>query len=175
MNRTELIKKMSISINIAKNLREVCFGGNWTCSNLKDNLSDIPWELATEKVNNLNTIATLTNHIHYYVIAITKVLQGGPLDSKDELSFSHPPINSANDWEQMLEKIWVDFELLATLIEQLPDDKLWEDFTDKKYGTYYRNLQGLIEHTHYHLGQIALIKKMEGFRQPFEGLKPSKG
>ncbi|HAI83731.1 MAG TPA: DUF1572 domain-containing protein, partial [Chitinophagaceae bacterium] len=27
-------------------------------------------------------------------------------------------------------------------------------------GTYYRNILGLIEHTHYHLGQIALIKKI---------------
>jgi len=151
---------MKISTNIAKNLREVCFGGNWTCSNLKDNLSDLPWYLAVEKVNDLNTIATLTHHIHYYVIAITLVLQGGPLNSKDELSFSHPPINSAKDWEFMLEKIWADFETLASLTEQLPDNILWENFTDKKYGTYYRNLQGMIEHTHYHLGQIAIIKKI---------------
>ncbi len=46
------------------------------------------------------------------------------------------------------------------LIAQLPEGKLWEDFADKKYGSYYRNLQGIIEHTHYHLGQIVLIKKM---------------
>jgi hypothetical protein len=29
-----------------------------------------------------------------------------------------------------------------------------------KYGNYYRNLHGIIEHTHYHLGQIVLIKKL---------------
>ena len=30
----------------------------------------------------------------------------------------------------------------------------------EKYGTYYRNFHGLIEHAHYHLGQIVLIKKL---------------
>jgi hypothetical protein len=35
-------------------------------------------------------------------------------------------------------------------------------FSQKKYGTYYRNLMGVIEHSHYHLGQISLIRKMLG-------------
>ncbi len=60
----------------------------------------------------------------------------------------------------MLDKTWTDAETFATLIEQLPEDKLWENFSDKKYGIYYRNLHGIIEHIHYHLGQIVLIKKI---------------
>ncbi len=44
-------------------------------------------------------------------------------------------------------------------IEQLPESKLWETFSDEKYGNYYRNIHGIIEHIHYHLGQIVLIKK----------------
>ena len=155
---------MHITRNLAKNLRDVCFGGNWTCSNLKDNLKDVTWQLAIKKVDNLNTIATLTYHIHYYVIAIKGVLGGAELNAKDEWSFTHPPINGANDWENMLESMWSDFEALADLIEKLPENILEDDFTDKKYGSYYRNLQGLIEHTHYHLGQIALIKKIGALR-----------
>ncbi len=60
----------------------------------------------------------------------------------------------------MLEKTWADAENFAGMIEQLPESKLWEDFADPKYGNYYRNLVGIIEHIHYHLGQIVLIKKM---------------
>ncbi len=45
-------------------------------------------------------------------------------------------------------------------IEQLPESKLWETFSDEKYGNYYRNIHGIIEHSHYHLGQIVLIKKI---------------
>jgi len=60
----------------------------------------------------------------------------------------------------MLNNAWHEAESFAALIEQLPDSKLRAQFTDEKYGTYYRNLQGIIEHTHYHLGQIVIIKKI---------------
>jgi len=33
-------------------------------------------------------------------------------------------------------------------------------FVLEKYGTYRRNIEGMIEHAYYHLGQISLIKKM---------------
>jgi hypothetical protein len=59
-----------------------------------------------------------------------------------------------------LNKTWEEAENFATLIEQLPESRLWETFTDEKYGHYYRNIHGIIEHTHYHLGQIVLIKKL---------------
>jgi hypothetical protein len=59
-----------------------------------------------------------------------------------------------------LEKTWSDAEKFAALVENMPDSKLAETFVNKKYGTYYRNLHGIIEHTHYHLGQIVLIKKI---------------
>lgn len=151
---------MNTTKQLAKHLRDVHFGGNWTTVNLRDSLKDVAWQQAITKVHDFNTIATLVNHISYYVGVATKVLQGGPLEGKDELSFSHPPIQSQQDWENMLNKIWQDAEALAVLIEQLPDSKLAEDFTDKKFGTYYRNIAGIIEHMHYHLGQMIIIKKL---------------
>lgn len=151
---------MNLTAQIAKHLRDVHFGGNWTSSNLKDNLADVTWQQATTQVYSFNTIATLVYHTNYYVDAVLKVLQGGSLDAKDKYSFDHPPIQSQEEWEKMLDKVWADAEKFAGLIEQLPENKLWEDFTDKKYGNYYRNLQGIIEHLHYHLGQIVLIKKI---------------
>lgn len=151
---------MSISKQLAKHVRDVHFGGNWTCVNLKDTLDGIDWEMANARVGSFNTIVTLVYHMHYYVGTITKVLQEGPLTGKDEESFVHPPLRSEQEWQDLQQKVWRDAEVLALLIEDVPDSKLTEDFTDKKYGTYFRNLQGFTEHTHYHLGQIALIKKI---------------
>ncbi|MCF8279347.1 MAG: hypothetical protein K9J45_03090 [Bacteroidales bacterium] len=108
----------------------------------------------------MNTIATLFTHLTYYVSKVSKVLQGEPLNAKDAHSFEHPPIQSQADWEKILTQAWADAEAFASLIEQLPEAGLWEDFTDEKYGNYYRNLHGIIEHIHYHLGQIVVIKKM---------------
>ncbi|MBC7774361.1 MAG: DUF1572 domain-containing protein, partial [Phycisphaerae bacterium] len=136
------------------------FGGNWTSVNLKDTLADLSWQQATTQVYEFNTIATLVFHTNYFVDAVLKVLRGGPLDAKDIYSFDHPPIHAQADWEKMLDKTWTDAEDFACLVEQLSEHKLWEDFSDQKYGNYYRNLHGIIEHTHYHLGQIVLIKKI---------------
>jgi hypothetical protein len=146
--------------NIAKHMREVFLGGNWTYSNLKDNLDGVSWKEATIQIHDLNTIATLVNHMTYYVKAVNKVLAGEPLVAKDELSFDHPPIHSQKDWEDMVDAIWPELDVFVSRIEKLPEDLLWKDFTDTKYGIYYRNLNGIIEHTHYHLGQIALLKKI---------------
>ncbi|TMI85010.1 MAG: DUF1572 domain-containing protein [Bacteroidetes bacterium] len=151
---------MNVTAQVAKQLRDVHFGGNWTASNLKQHLSDVTWQQATTKIPSFNTIAALVYHMNYYVSAVIKVLQGGPLDAHDKYSFDHPPVLSQQDWENLLDKTWVDAETLATLIEQVPDAKLSENFLDGKYGTWYRNLDGVVEHIHYHLGQIVLIKKM---------------
>lgn len=151
---------MSITAQIAKHFRDVHFGGNWTSVNLKDQLADITWQQAITKVHSFNSIATLVFHTNYYVAAVLKVLQGEPLNAKDAYSFELPPINSPEDWEQLRNKTFTDAENFAVMIEQLPEHKIWEDFTDSKYGNYYRNLHGIIEHLHYHLGQMVLIKKI---------------
>ena len=151
---------MSLTKQMAKHFREVHFGGNWTSVNLKDTLADVPWQQATTQVYSFNTIATLVYHMNYYIGAVSKVLHGGPLDAKDEYSFHLPPINNQEDWEILLNKTWTDAETFAALIEQLPESKLWETFANEKYGNYYRNIVGITEHIHYHLGQIVLIKKI---------------
>lgn len=151
---------MNITSQIAKHFRDVHFGGNWTFSNLKDNLEDLTWQQATKKIHSFNTIAVLTYHVNYFVVAATEVLKGKPLNAHDKYSFDHPQITCQADWEKLVNKALTDAEVFAKLIEQLPADKLFEDFTDKKYGIYYRNLHGIIEHTHYHLGQIAILKKL---------------
>lgn len=151
---------MTLTKQIAKHFRDIHFGGNWTVSNLKETLSDITWKQATTKIHSLNTIAILTFHMNYFVSVVLKVFQGGPLEGDDKFSFDVPPINSQEDWEKLVNKSLTEAEELAKLIEEMPEEKLWEDFFESKYGNYYRNLHGIIEHSHYHLGQISLIKKI---------------
>lgn len=151
---------MELTKHIAKHFRDVFFGGNWTDVNLKDTLSDINREQAIKKIDSFNTIAGLVFHIDYFVDAVLKVLQGGPLDAHDKYSFDLPPLIEEAEWEELKNKLFFDAEVFAGLVEKLPEHKLWEDFTDPKYGSYYKNIHGIIEHTHYHLGQIVLIKKI---------------
>lgn len=151
---------MNLTAFIARQIREVHFGGNWTDVNLQDTLKGITWQQAVAKIDHLNTIAALVYHINYFTVAVTKVLEGGPLTSSDKYSFDVPPIQSEADWENLTSKNWADAERLAELVEKFDAEKLEDDFTDKKYESYYKNLQGIIEHAHYHLGQIVLFKKL---------------
>jgi len=151
---------MNLTQQLAKHFRELYFGGNWTSVNMKDSLENVTWTQANTKIGSLNTIAVLVFHTNYYVAAVLKVLQGGPLEAKDKYSFDLPAIRSAEDWQQLLDKSWEDARNFADAVEQLPEGKLDEIFADEKYGRFYRNIQGVIEHTHYHLGQVVVLKKL---------------
>ncbi|MCY7310774.1 MAG: DUF1572 family protein [Chitinophagaceae bacterium] len=146
---------------IAKRFREVILNGIWIANtNYKEQLISLNWEVATTKINLLNSIAILAQHIHYYINGINNVFKGGTLEIKDKYSFDFPIINSQNEWESFLNRFWHDTEEFALLVEQMPDEKLKQVFVDEKYGTYQRNVEAMIEHSYYHLGQIVLIKKL---------------
>lgn len=152
---------MNQSFQIANRFREVILNGTWIANtNFKDQLVDSDWQIATKKVDSLNTIAALAQHIHYYISGILNVFNGGTLDIKDQFSFDFPEINAQEQWNLVLNKFWNDAEIFARKVETMSDEKLDSVFVDEKYGSYRRNIEAMIEHSYYHLGQIVLIKKM---------------
>jgi uncharacterized damage-inducible protein DinB len=102
----------------------------------------------------------LAYHIHYFVRSIHGVLEHGKLEGHDSLSFAAPEIGSDEDWQSMLQTMWNEAEQFAGLVAAMPEERWGEVFTNEKYGTYYHNMSGVIEHAYYHLGQIALFKKL---------------
>ena len=57
---------MKATVIIANRFREVILNGTWIANtNFKDQLVDTNWELVTTKIDSLNTIAVLAQHIHY--------------------------------------------------------------------------------------------------------------
>jgi len=134
---------MSVTAQLAKQFRDVHFGGNWTAVNLKDSLEGLDWQQATTTVHSFNTIAVLVYHMNYYVSVVMKVLENEPLNASDKYSFDCPPLQSQYDWEKLVNRVFAEAEKFAALVEQLPEHKLWEDFYDSKYGNYYRNLTGI--------------------------------
>jgi uncharacterized damage-inducible protein DinB len=152
---------MKNTVEIANRFREIILNGTWVANtNYKDQLENLDWKIAVAPLQNLNTIAILAQHIHYYISGINQVFKGGTLDIKDKFSFDFPPIQSQQEWEIFLNKFWKASEEFASLIEKMSDEKLDEGFVDVKYGTYRRNIDCMIEHSYYHLGQIVLIKKL---------------
>ncbi|MFD0860654.1 DinB family protein [Sungkyunkwania multivorans] len=152
---------MESSKQLANRFREVILDGTWIANtNFKHQLAGLTWEEATTKVGALNTIAALTFHINYYIAGVLNVFEGGALEIRDKYSFDHPQIESEEEWQRLLGAMWRNAAQFADHIENLPESKLEDFFVDKKYGTYRRNIEGMIEHSYYHLGQISFIKKI---------------
>jgi uncharacterized damage-inducible protein DinB len=145
---------------IAQQLREAYSGKNWTWVWLKETLADLHWEEATIRIHNLNSIATLVFHINYYIEKQLEVLQGKDLDGRDKDSFDLPPIESEAQWRALLDRLWKAANQWLALVEAMPEEQLRQPFDRGKYGNWFRNLCGVVEHVHYHLGQIVLIRKM---------------
>lgn len=152
---------MTKNEQLANRLREVILNGTWIANtNYKDQLESLDWKMATKKVQSLNTISVLAQHIHYYITGIKNVFVNGQLEIRDQYSFDFPPIASQKDWKEFQTKFWSDTEKLAVLLENMPEEQLDEKFVNEQYRSYLRNINGMIEHSYYHLGQIVLIKKM---------------
>lgn len=146
---------------LAKRFQDVILNNSWVANNsFKNQLSDLPLEKALYKLGKLHTIASLTQHIHYYIAGILNVLNGGNLEIKDAFSFDFKPINTEEDWQNVLSVFWADAEEFALKVAALPEEKLSDIFVKEEYGTYQFNINTLIEHSYYHLGQIVLIKKL---------------
>lgn len=145
----------------ANRLREVLLNGHWIAhTNFKKQIESVTWEQATQKIGSLNSIAELTYHVNYYLAGVLQVLKGGKLEIQDKYSFDVPPIQSETNWQNLVQEFLTTSEEFVLQVEKFSEQRLNEIFVDEKYGTYLRNLEAIIEHSYYHLGQISLIKKM---------------
>ena len=152
---------MARNLAIANRLREVLLNGKWIANtNFKEQILSVSWEQAIQKVENLNTIALLTFHINYYLAGLLNVFAGGKLEIKDKYSFDLPEIKSEKDWNKLVNDFLVNSEIFANQVEQMDESLLDQPFAEEKYGSYLRNIEGVIEHSYYHLGQVSLIRKI---------------
>ena len=152
---------MPTNTYVANRFREVFLNGKWVANtNFKEQLSQVTLCEANYKIGNLNTIGMLTFHINYYVAGILNVFDNGKLEIRDMYSFDAPPLESESDWKNLVATFIANAERFADHIERMSEEEFHKAFVDEKYGNYLRNIDGMIEHTYYHLGQVSLIRKM---------------
>jgi uncharacterized damage-inducible protein DinB len=146
---------------LAKRFSDVILNNSWVANNsYKNQLTDLPLEVVLFKYQSLHNIAALAQHVHYYIAGILNVFNGGNLDIKDIYSFDFPPINTIEQWHSFLAVFWTEAASFIQKLEEMDENTLNSIFVKKEYGTYYFNINTLIEHSYYHLGQIVLIKKL---------------
>lgn len=152
---------MPRNLTLSSRLREVFLDGRWIANtNYKEQIENLSWQQATQKLDNLNTIATLTFHVNYYLAGLLNAFEKGKLEISDKYSFNLPPILSESDWNKLVAEFLSNSEKFAHAVEKMEDKMFDQPFIEEKYGTVLRNIEAVIEHSYYHLGQISLIKKM---------------
>lgn len=151
----------SKSVYLANRLEEVFLSGQWIANtNYMDSIQDITYVQAIQKHHDFNTIALLVFHINYYLEGILNVFEGGPLEIRDKHSFDMPPLRSSEEWQQVKNTFENNAINFIHAVRQMSDLQLNAPFVKSEYGTYERNIEGVIEHSYYHLGQISLLRKL---------------
>jgi uncharacterized damage-inducible protein DinB len=152
---------MENALQLANRFKDVILDGKWIAyTNYKDQLSTIDLQVAAHKIGNLNTIAALTFHINYYIEGINKVFEGGDLLIRDKYSFDLPVLQTEDQWRKMIDTLVTNSEAFYNHVKDLPAERLEEPFVKEAYGNYRRNIEGVIEHSYYHLGQLVIIRKL---------------
>jgi hypothetical protein len=152
--------KMNLTNQIAAHIRDIHFGGNWTDVDMQMVLKDVTFEEATDSSTPFNSIALLVFHCNFYLRIVHKRLMGDTTTRfKQEDSFVTEPPASGAEWQALLQQTWADAEAFATTVEQSPEARMWEEIS-KGNGSFYKNIHGVVEHNHYHLGQMVLVKKL---------------
>ena len=151
---------MGTSQQIAMLFNKFSRGDNYTGVSLEQALASVSWQKSIIEYQSCNCIATLVFHIQYYISAVRQVLEGGELKAKDAESFTYPPISSDKEWQQLKTSLFNDIEAISSVLITLNSTQLETPFNNGKYGSTLRNVIGLLEHSHYHLGQIMLLKKL---------------
>lgn len=152
---------MSRPEQIAERLREVLLNGRWIANtNYHDQLQQVSWQQATLTISGLNSIAALTFHINYYLEGLLRAMETGKLEISDQYSFQLPPIHDEADWQKLTDALFHNARQFADKVAMMDDALLDGPFIDERYGSYLRNIEAVIEHSYYHLGQIALLRKL---------------
>jgi hypothetical protein len=152
---------MESATQLAQRFREVTLNGKWIANtNFQDQLGQVDFGQAIRQIGSLNSIAQLTFHVNYYIAGVLQYFNGDELAIRDKFSFDMPEINSPQEWTDLVQEFSSNAEQFAQAVEKMPAERLEEAFVNEKYGSLRRNIEGMIEHCYYHLGQVSLIRKM---------------
>jgi uncharacterized membrane-anchored protein len=88
---------------ISRRLKEVLIDGKWISNtNYKEQLESLNWNQAIQKVGNLNSIASLTYHVNYYLKGFVTLFESGRFDIRDKFSFDMQPITCESEWKYLV-------------------------------------------------------------------------
>jgi uncharacterized damage-inducible protein DinB len=149
-------------MNYLDNFKEIYNGDPWLGESFMGKLEDVTEKEAfTQPIHNVHSIAELVAHVIYWRSPIIKKLKGeknyvGKMDSPENwLTLEEL---KAKGWTTLLEEFEQSQTELVALLRTAKPQFYLEDY--KPGVSWFTMVEGVVQHDVYHLGQLALVKKM---------------
>ena len=152
---------------IADQLKRAHEGGAWHGPSVGELLAGVTAEQAASRpVEGAHSIWELVEHIEAWERAILRRLGGDPAQIYNTEE-DWPPTRDASEdaWQQTRKKLADTEAALREAALRLDDAQLDEPII-AEMSSRYVSLHGAVQHTLYHAGQIALVKKALGLKLP---------
>jgi uncharacterized damage-inducible protein DinB len=148
---------------IADQLRRAFAGDAWHGSSLKELLADVtPEQAKAHPIATAHSIWELVSHIEVWTQAAAQAAQGVPMPDSSIIGTDKdwPPVTdaTAEAWAGTLDRMFQASQQLSQAMEGFADERLQETVPGRQYNFYYL-FHGIVQHSLYHAGQIALLKK----------------
>ena len=151
---------MSLTTLIAQHIQQVYEGDNWTDVSIAETLNNIHFQQAQQHtVGSPNTIASILHHLYYWNGIIMQRMEGNNPSIPETNGFDVNELKNENDWTELKEKTYQSFNQLSAAVKNFPEEDLDKTYADGK-SSYYQNFHGIVEHAHYHLGQMVILKNL---------------
>jgi hypothetical protein len=147
-------------LRISGQLRHAFEGGAWHGPSLKELLLGVTSEQAqAHPVPSAHSIWELVLHIEVWGQAALEAIQGVPMPQPmpAERNFRAAE-GGAEAWQRDVKGLLEMSRKLANAVEHFGDERLEETVPGRKYD-FYTVLHGVVQHSLYHAGQIAILRK----------------
>jgi uncharacterized damage-inducible protein DinB len=150
---------------IADQLRRAHEGGAWHGPALKELLAGVDAALAAARpLENSHSIRELVSHIEAWERVALRRLAGDPARIYNtEEDWSNVSGDDEDGWRQALTRLRETNAELREAVLRLDNARLDEPILPEMSDAYV-TLHGVVQHTLYHAGQIALLKKALGLK-----------
>ena len=154
MNRKEVRR-------IAEMLHNTYSGAAWHGPSVREVLGQISPEKAFRETEKIHRICELVQHVTAWrIFALRRISGDADYEVSEQENWMKIKRQDGNAWNEILDRLHNSQQDLLRALETIADEKL-DDMVDKKGYTYYTLLHGLIQHDLYHLGEIALLARLE--------------
>lgn len=150
---------MSYVRRISSQLRRAYEGQAWHGPSLREILDGVTAEQAARKpLAEAHSIWELVLHISAWESAVVKMLEGEYTETPDEGDWPVVEDTSGAAWQQTLQALESKHMRLRDAVARFDEERLNEPLAAGKPSAYFA-IHGVIQHTLYHAGQIALLKR----------------